>query len=182
MEELLPGYTYQQVNADTLMDIYRRLETQVYGSTNAAHQHEYYQESDKPKLELLGANFDGIFRQNLVVYCHGEPIGWIWGRQTDFETFAIVNAGLLPAHKGKGVYAALFAVNLQLLLQKGFQLVRAFHGIGNSATMMVKLKHGFLVDGMEFSERFGPLIRMCYFANPERKEAFIERTTRDYPF
>lgn len=181
-EELLPGYTFERVGNSTLGEVYQALEEKVYGAASSPNKEILYNDADRFKLEVLGANMEHVYRQNLVVYYQGEPIGWIWGRQTDFETFTIMNAGLLPDYKGKGVYAALFAKNVQLLEQEGFQVIRAYHGIGHSASMMVKLKQGFLIDGMEYSERFGPLIKLCYFTDPQRKAAYIERTTRNYPF
>jgi hypothetical protein len=59
---------------------------------------------------------------------------------------------------------------------KILQVIYSKHQASNSAVIIPKLKAGFVISGLEVLEWAGTLIKMSYFHNQHRKDAFDFRT------
>ena len=111
-----------------------------------------------------------------VVFYDGEtPIGWSHGDQDDVITFYMRNTGLLPSHRGKGVYSAFLSRFVDYLQDVGYERVTSHHQPSNPAVIIAKLKAGFVIEGMKIDERFGPLVCAVRYLSPERRQKWVDR-------
>ncbi|MFC6665076.1 hypothetical protein ACFP9V_06695 [Deinococcus radiopugnans] len=79
-------------------------------------------------------------------------VGWQSSRQWDARTAYMVNTGLLPAHRGQGLYTRLLPPVLAALGARGYALVRSHHHATNNAVLVPKLRAGFRVQGLQVDD------------------------------
>ncbi len=105
----------------------------------------------------------GLFDKN------DDLVGWNWGFQENSTTFYMCNSAILPNHRRKGLYSSLLARCLDILSDKGFQLVYSRHCATNNAVIIPKLKTGFTISKMEIDDSFGVLIHLHFYTNKNRR-------------
>jgi len=107
---------------------------------------------------------------------HGEDIvGWTFCFQTDHETLYMCNTAIDPQHRRKGLYAALLRVVMQHAKDLGYQVITSKHKAWNNAVIIPKLKEGFIVSGVNVSERFGLMVHLTYCIYEHRRQAMIAK-------
>ena len=122
-------------------------------------------------------------RLTLGVFDNGVMVGWSFGWQLsmDASAFYMANSCVLESHRRRGLYQAMLERVLALTKEMGFQLVSSRHLAGNNPILIAKLKAGFQIAGLELSEVHGSLVRLRYFHNPVRREAYQVRTGGERP-
>ena len=173
---LVGDYVVREVSAEEFDSIFKELRPQIFGdiiefpfwsiaSDEACAAHERLKEPLRDRLRLC------------FVVCQGDRVvGWTCGVQETSERYAMSNSGVLPEHRGRGIYSALLRMLLERLRGEGFQVVTSHHHPNNRAVLVPKLRAGFLITGMEISEIFGLLVNLSYFFDERRREAFEFRT------
>jgi ribosomal protein S18 acetylase RimI-like enzyme len=126
-------------------------------------------EEEKAQFKHLNKNLSQMIRLNLCVFHGDEFCGWFTGGQHTNETFYMRNSAILPAHRRKGLYSALMFEVLNRVRELGFQNVFSRHTTVNNAIIIPKLKAGFMITGIEVSERFGTLVHLTYHFNETRR-------------
>jgi GNAT superfamily N-acetyltransferase len=124
-------------------------------------------ELDKNRAQLLKINI-GVFKGEL--FC-----GWFGGDQYDWETFYMRNSAVLPEFRRLGIYTALMTEVLERARKLGFQIVLSRHTVTNNSIIIPKLKAGFIIAGMELSDRFGTLVHLKYYFNETRRKVMVYR-------
>jgi ribosomal protein S18 acetylase RimI-like enzyme len=137
---------------------------------------EIYSEIEREKLKALNKSFNHPYLYHAVVRNEMNVVGWTWGYQDSRDSFYMVNSGVLPEHRGKGLYSRLLQTTLQKLVNKGFQRIWSRHNNTNNEIIVPKLKHGFQITGTELSDIFGSLIHLTYFTNTTRKKVLNFRS------
>jgi GNAT superfamily N-acetyltransferase len=107
----------------------------------------------------------------LLITYQGETVGWFTGHQHDQESFYMMNSVVHPDHRKKGIYTALLKVILGWAKGEGFQHVKSRHKAANNEVIVPKLKAGFIISGMEISDRFGTLVNLTFHFNEKRRMA-----------
>ncbi len=102
-------------------------------------------------------------------------VGWISGEQHDWETFYFRNSGFLPEVRRKGIYSVLHDSIIASLRERGFERVISDHAPNNRAMLLLKIKFGYFIQSVTVDERFGPLVRLVYYLNPDRRLRFESR-------
>jgi L-amino acid N-acyltransferase YncA len=80
------------------------------------------------------------------------------------------NSAVLEKHRNKGLYSELLKANIEILTNKGFQVIYSAHIATNNAILIPKLKAGFVITSLEIEERFGTRIKLSYFTSQLRKK------------
>ena len=132
--------------------------------------------SNEKKKKTLMRNMASMHRLNLGIYHNKNIIGWMWGKQINYDTFLMVNTGILPKYQGKGIYTALLKKFMLMLENMGYEVVKSHHYINNNRILLAKLKQGFVITGFEVSEHFGTIVNLTCFFNKRRKQLYESRT------
>lgn len=111
------------------------------------------------------------------VYLKNEPIGWTFGFSGKVRSEVhMINTGVLPAHRGKGIYSALLNLVIGYLQTMDVTSIRSRHRADNNPILVPKLKAGFTISGMEISPRFGTMVNLVYYYNPLMRKMMAHRT------
>ncbi|NEX63485.1 GNAT family N-acetyltransferase [Noviherbaspirillum galbum] len=103
-------------------------------------------------------------------------VGWSMGWYERGGAFYVANSAVLPAHRRRGVYSRLARAVLDEAAARGCHTVYSRHLSTNNPVLIAKLRLGFVITGMEFSEELGSLVRMSFFLTPERARLHAERS------
>jgi hypothetical protein len=125
---------------------------------------------EKSNLRELSSNMAKAFRLKYYIMNGEDKIGWCYGAQIDFETFKMINTGMLKEHRGKGIYKHVLPAVLKVLKEKGFQKVWSRHAATNNRIIVPKLQQGFTISGFEISDLFGVLVHLTYYFNETRRK------------
>ena len=60
-------------------------------------------------------------------------------------------------------------------------MISSKHSATNNRVIIPKLKAGFVISGLEISDRYGTLVRLEYFTNPKRRELMDFRSGQALP-
>lgn len=134
------GYLLRPVPYEVYYDIYTQLEDAVYSSVSLDWP-------TSPRLEPL--EYPGYA---WLIGFQDEVVGWQYSRQWDARTAYMVNTGLLPAHRGQGLYTRLLPPVLAALRARGYALVRSHHHATNNAVLVPKLRAGFRLQGVQVDD------------------------------
>lgn len=134
------GYVLRPVPYEVYYDIYTGLEDAVYSSVSLDWP-------TPPRLEPPESP-----RYAWLIGHGGQVVGWQSSRQWDARTAYMVNTGLLPAHRGQGLYTRLLPPVLAALGARGYALVRSHHHATNNAVLVPKLRAGFRVQGLQVDD------------------------------
>ncbi len=134
------GYVLRPVAYEVYYDIYTQLEDAVYSSVSL----------DWPTPARLEP--PEYPRYAWLIGHGGQVVGWQYSRQWDARTAYMVNTGLLPAHRGQGLYTRLLPPVLAALRTRGYDLVRSHHHATNNAVLVPKLRAGFRVQGVQVDD------------------------------
>lgn len=112
----------------------------------------------------------------VVVYDGDMLIGWSMGDQESGERFHMRNSAVYPQYRRKGVYTTMMKMVIDEAVKSGFQLISSRHHASNNAVIIPKLKAGFMIGGMEISDRYGTMVQLYYYPHPKRNEIYRYRT------
>ncbi len=90
----------------------------------------------------------------------------------DVETFFIDTVGLIPAFRNRGIYTAFLKQIIAYLGAMGYERLTTSHHPNNRAILIVELKAGFNIVGIELHESCGAGIKVAYIFHDDRREWF----------
>ena len=111
----------------------------------------------------------GAFRDEVL-------IGWTYAH-AEGSRLHMVNSGVAPASRRQRVYSQLVQLVLDHAKVHGFVSVLSRHAANNNAVVIAKLKLGFFVSGFEYSEVYGPLVRLSYLTGTLRRKLHQARSS-----
>lgn len=164
------GYCIKEIHEDHFWELVEQKMKMVFADDLMYRVSDVMSENERDKLKILNKSFTRPYLHYFVVLSKDDAVGWTWGYQDSKESFYMVNSGILPEHRGKGLYSRLLQVSVEKLVQKGFQRIWSRHNCTNNEIIIPKLKHGFQITGSEVSDVFGSLIHLTYFTNPTRRK------------
>lgn len=174
--QLPAPYAVISLSAREFADYFKAQRELVYGSVSKLDVMGLLDKQEKQLLHELGGRLRQRYSLYLQFLADKEPIGFSYGIQTEADTFHMVSTALSPAHRGQGLYTAFLKCLIPQLKAAGFQKIQSYHHPGNTGVLIPKLKSGFVITGTELNEVYGFLLKVCYFTNPLRREAWEVRT------
>jgi ribosomal protein S18 acetylase RimI-like enzyme len=112
-------------------------------------------------------------------------VGWTFACQEGPSHLHMINSGVAPVERRHGVYSELVRLIIEHAKSRGYVAIQSRHAANNNAVIVAKLKLGFFVSGFEYSEVYGPLVRLTYLLGEGRRELHrarpspIRRTGRE---
>jgi ribosomal protein S18 acetylase RimI-like enzyme len=99
-------------------------------------------------------------------------VGWSYGYREGKSEFHMLNSGVAAPERRKGVYSQLVRAVLAHAGAKGYASVTSRHVAANAAVIIAKLRLGFQISGFEYSEVYGPLVRLTYLVGNTRRNLY----------
>lgn len=110
----------------------------------------------------------GAFRDDRLV-------GWSFAHPEGNSILYMVNSGVAVAERRNGIYTALVRQMIRQAEVRGFTYIWSRHAAHNNPVIVAKLKLGFMVSGFEYSEVYGPLVRLTYIVGEKRRLLYRTR-------
>jgi ribosomal protein S18 acetylase RimI-like enzyme len=104
-------------------------------------------------------------------------VGWTFGYREGKSQFYMLNSGVASAERRKGVYSQLVKTVLGHAESQGYAAVTSRHVAANVAVIIAKLRLGFQISGFEYSEVYGPLVRLTYIVGEPRRSLYRVRAS-----
>lgn len=133
------------------------------------------------RQDALAKRLGEPYRLKLGAFVDGELAGWSVGVQESAEAYYMVNSGVLPAYRRRGLYRALVEATVAEAAAQGFQRIYSRHVATNNAVIIPKLQAGFVITGLELNDRFGTLVHLTYFPHPARRKVLDVRAGLSRP-
>src|SRR5258708_38130934 len=102
-------------------------------------------------------------------------VAWSYSRGEDNQLH-MINSGVLPELRRRGIYSRLVEATIGYAASHGFSKIISRHVPSNNAVIIPKLRLGFMVSGFEYSEVYGPLVRLTYLVGDKRRELYRARS------
>ncbi len=175
--EINDDYVVRVMTAKELQPYREQHQKTVFEGDHSIFPYSYYNDEEKDNIRRLSREFlQSRFEINLGVFTKDDEfVGWSYGYQESGIEFYMCNSGILKAHRRKGLYTKMLEVCLDILVDKGFQLIYSRHNATNNSVIIPKLKAGFVISTMEVSDVFGVLIHLKYFTNRIRRKVMNYR-------
>ena len=104
-------------------------------------------------------------------------IGWTFASPEGTSLLYMVNSGVAPEERQKGIYSELVRMVIEHARLRGYTAILSRHAANNNAVIVAKLKLGFFVSGFEYSEVYGPLVRLTFLLGDLRRTLYRNRST-----
>ena len=176
-------FTIKSLSRDEFFPLYKKHNEIVFAEDHSLPYQDYLSDAEGKKIKALAEGcFDNPYTLNLAVFDkEGEFAGWSFGWQETPSIYYMCNSAVLPDHRRKGIYSALLEANIEILRNKGFQLIYSRHNATNNHVIIPKLKKDFIISKMEISDTFGCLIHLHYYTNKTRRKVMDYRCGEKAP-
>ncbi len=166
---LLQNYYAIVVDNSTIFNILKKYRTTVFPNTVDFNRFSVFSEAEKQQLNDKIKLTKPPQRFSYIIEQERELIGWCTAYQKDVDEWYMHNTAIFEAHRQKGLYTAVLQLMLSYAKSEGYQKVTSIHNATNNAIIIPKLKAGFVISGMFINEKFGTLIELTYYTNPQIK-------------
>jgi hypothetical protein len=103
-------------------------------------------------------------------------VGWTYACPEGTSLLYMVNSGVALAERQKGIYSELARLVIEHARIQGYVAIVSRHAANNNPVIIAKLKLGFLVSGFEYSEVYGPLVRLTFLVGNLRRTLYQVRS------
>ncbi len=125
--------------------------------------------------ETVSAVSEGALR---IGAFRGESlVGWTFARPEGANLLYMINSGVASAERHNGIYSELVRLVIEHAKSRGYVAVLSRHAANNNAVIVAKLKLGFFVSGFEYSEVYGPLVRLTFLVGELRRTLYRTRSS-----
>lgn len=166
------GYSVRAATKKEVMDLVAKKYSAVFPDRGATPWFRMSPERRK-KAQEFWKHYDVLHHEwFLFLDPKGMPVGWHMGEAEDFQTFYMRNTGILPEHQGRGLYRAFLKALSAYLGELGYERITSQHKPTNKSILIIKLKQGFVIGGLEMNENWGALVKMIKIIPQDRRESF----------
>jgi len=123
----------------------------------------------------LGAVDEGALR--IAAFRGDSLVGWTFACAEGGNRLHMFNSGVAPAERRRGIYSRLVQSVVEHAGAHGHVAILSRHAANNNAVIVAKLKLGFFVSGFEYSEVYGPLVRLTFLLGSLRRNLHRIRST-----
>ncbi len=128
---------------------------------------------EKNRMRLIFENYQNIHTDLIIVRDENKNfVAHFMGESEDHTTYYLRNAGLIHSYRQKRLATNFISAFMNYLYSLGYSRVTSQHHGNNNAVLILMLKLGFHISGMETREEWGTLIKLVKHLNPERAIVF----------
>ena len=121
-------------------------------------------------------NVDDDSALRIGAFLGDSLIGWTFARPRGEGHLHMVNSGVAPGQRNQGVYSKLVQLIIDHARSHGYVDILSRHSTSNNAVIVAKLKLGFFVFRFEYSEIYGPLVRLTFLLGELRRSLHHTRS------
>jgi len=163
--------TIKSLEVEEFKKYYNEHRGVVFADDHSCSIRDLLSDDESNNIEELGKNMGSPFKLFLAAFDeNNEFVGWSWGFQENSETYYMCNSAVLEGHRKKGIYTMMLNKSIEILTEKGFQVIYSRHNATNNSVIIPKLKAGFLISKFEISDVFGVLVHLHYYTNKTREK------------
>ena len=167
---IFDDYYFSLIEENEFFTLFRENVNDVYGDTVGFRVHQMLSDLEMDKLKILRTYLSSCYKLFIKITKGEKTIGWLFGRQTDDESFTMMNSGILKEYRNQGIYSKMLQEVLEILKQAGFQKVESQHQASNNQVIIPKLKAGFIITGLEVEDKVGMKVRLTCYLNEKRRD------------
>lgn len=169
-------YRYEFIPYEDFAPIFDAHQPILFANTNTIDVNDCYSQQERDAATALRERQAKPFGLCVLAYDGDKMIGWSVGDQENAETFYMRNSAVYPEYRRQGVYDTLMRMIVDRAVKEGFQRICSRHLATNNGIIIPKLKFGFLISGIEISDKHGTMVRLTYYANKKREHILRYRT------
>lgn len=175
-------FTIKELTEEEFLPLFDKHKKSVFEDVHAYSLPDLLDDREQECMTVLEQGLGNPYKLYLGVFDKDNQfIGWTWGQQENKTTFYMVNSAVLSDYRRKGLYSSLIHKCIDVLSQKGFQLIYSRHCATNNAVIIPKLKAGFIISKMEIDDKYGVLIHLHFYTNAVRRKIMDYRTGQLIP-
>ncbi|MBU3679588.1 MAG: GNAT family N-acetyltransferase [Candidatus Kapabacteria bacterium] len=175
MHNLENGYTLRDMTAEEFHAAYVAKHAEYFKTSLIVDVTSHLSDEERQLAQVRSEAFPKAWRMQWALEHDGVLIGWTFGYQVDHETLYMCNTAIDAAHRGKGLYTRILAHVLEHAQALGFQLVTSKHYASNNAVLVPKLKSGFIITSLALDDKYGLMVHLTKYMDPEREANAIRR-------
>lgn len=130
---------------------------------------------ERERATGLRGNLPQPARLRIGAFDGADLVGWTTGWFEPGGLFYVANSAVLPEYRRRGIYSALVTAMREQVAARGGFVIHSKHRADNNPVLIAKLRLGFVIHGMEFSEELGLLVKLICHLNPGRAELYAQR-------
>lgn len=157
---LFDGFELRSLTPAEFQPLWDGLYPIVFGKKAQLNVQDVLSQTERDHMNKLGKFMGSPLHLPFGIFQGDRFVGWHVGDQKSREEFYMRNSGVLPEFQGRGLYTAMLKAVLGLLSEVGFQVISSKHNATNNQVIVLKLKQGFVITGLEISDKFGTLVRL----------------------
>lgn len=181
-ERTLTGdYTIREMTKQEFLPYFQKHRPEIFENTLDFDFQAALSDVERNSLKALAQNTGTPYTLHLGIFLKNVLVGWSYGWQESAEKYYMCNTGIFKEHRRQGIYTALLPEVLKILKAQGFQVAYSRHAATNNDVIIPKLRAGFVISGMEISDKFGTLVHLSYFFNDIRRRAMDFRSGQSAP-
>jgi len=166
---LLQNYYARVVDSTIMFDILKKHRAAAFPNTVDFNRAAVLGKAEKKRWEEKIRSAKPPFRLSYLIEQNDNLVGWCTAIQRDIDVWYMHNTAIFEAHRKKGLYTAVLQLMLNYAKLEGYQKVESIHIATNNAIIIPKLKAGFVITGMHISEKYGTMVELSYYTNPQVK-------------
>lgn len=124
---------------------------------------------------ILNATDEGTLR--IAAFRGDALVGWTFARPEGATHLYMINSGVAAAERRQGIYTELARLVIEHARSRGYVAILSRHAANNNSVIVAKLKLGFFVSGFEYSEVYGPLVRLTFLLGELRRTLYRTRSS-----
>lgn len=164
------SYRYEFVDCNAFFADFVQHRQAVFLETNDVNLADIHSAEEMTIIEDLRKKSVPEIRLCLVVYDGDRVIGWSLGEQERADCFYMRNSAVYPEYRRQGIYRTMLKMMVDKVVSLGFQKIMSRHHATNNAVLIPKMQAGFMISGMEISDRYGLLVFLVYYPHPRRAD------------
>ena len=167
----------KNVEFNELRTAMKNIWSEVFPRPNELHMPAASEERQQKRKEIAEKFIGNVFALNILFTekSSGQPIGWIMGEQTDFETFYLRSSGFIPKYRRQQIYTTAHAALEDFLKKRGFERIASDHMPNNKPMLILKIRNDYVINNMTLDERFGPMVRLVKLLHSDRQSFYEEK-------
>lgn len=166
---LVQNYYAKIVDDRTIGEILKNNRKIMFPNTVDFNRYAIFSEHEKESIKTKKNRRQPPLRLSYVLEQEGNLVGWCTAYEKDVDEWYMHNTGIFKAHRKKGLYTAVLKLMIEYAKENGYLKISSTHNATNNAVIIPKLKAGFVISSLKINEKFGTMVELGYYVNPQIK-------------